>query len=101
MEVKKVVSEATHRVYDNFYARLGTEYGEKDIYKLAKLRGKKLEMLARFDIKEMWKGCLDGLLNESHVSDSDLDEPTMGKEWLPQERQGIVAASQHTCMWVF
>src|SRR4029450_8402731 len=40
-EVKKVVSEAKHRAYDDFYSKLGTKDGEKNIYKLAKLRERK------------------------------------------------------------
>lgn len=38
-----MVGEAKHKFYDNFYARLCTKYGEKDIYiyKLAKLKEKK------------------------------------------------------------
>ena len=35
---KKIISDAKHKAYDNLYDRLGTRQGEKDIFKLAKLR---------------------------------------------------------------
>jgi hypothetical protein len=35
---KRVVSEARGQMYDGLYQRLGTEEGEKDIYRMAKSR---------------------------------------------------------------
>jgi hypothetical protein len=36
--VKWAVSEASGRMYDGLYQRLGTKEGEKDIYRMAKSR---------------------------------------------------------------
>jgi hypothetical protein len=35
---KRVVSEAKGRAYDDLYRRLSTEEGEKDVYKIARIR---------------------------------------------------------------
>eukprot|EP00262_Sarcandra_glabra_P012088 TRINITY_DN3039_c0_g2_i3.p1 TRINITY_DN3039_c0_g2~~TRINITY_DN3039_c0_g2_i3.p1 ORF type:complete len:402 (+),score=55.32 TRINITY_DN3039_c0_g2_i3:275-1480(+) len=40
-EAKKAVSKVKYEAYDNLYTRLGTKEGEKEIYKLAKIREKK------------------------------------------------------------
>lgn len=40
-EVKRAVRDAKMGAYDEFYARLDSKDGEKNIYKLAKLREKK------------------------------------------------------------
>jgi hypothetical protein len=38
---KRVVSEARGRAYEDLYQRLDTREGEKDIYKMAKIRERK------------------------------------------------------------
>ena len=38
-EAKKVIRDAKFKAYDDLYDKLGTKDGEKDVYKLAKLRG--------------------------------------------------------------
>jgi hypothetical protein len=38
---KRAVSEASGRMYDGLYQRLGTKEGEKDIYMMAKSRERK------------------------------------------------------------
>ena len=40
-EVKKVASDAKSKAYDDLYTKLGTREGEKDIFKLARMREKK------------------------------------------------------------
>jgi hypothetical protein len=40
--VKRAVSEARGRMYDGLYQRLGTNEGEKDIYRMAKSRERKM-----------------------------------------------------------
>ena len=35
---KKVVGEAKRKAYEDFYNRLDSRYGEKNIYKIAKMR---------------------------------------------------------------
>jgi hypothetical protein len=39
---KRVVSEARGRMYDGLYQQLGTKEGEKDIYRIAKSRERKM-----------------------------------------------------------
>jgi hypothetical protein len=38
---KRAVSEAKGRAYDDFYRRLSTKEGEKDIYKIARIQERK------------------------------------------------------------
>jgi hypothetical protein len=95
-EAKKAVSEAKLRAYDDFYARLDSKDGEKNIYKLAKLRERKArdfsqvkcikgsdsEVLVKDEeIKDRWKMYFEKLLNEKH-------EGTFGEEEVvvPSER---------------
>ena len=40
-EAKKVIKDAKFKAYDDLYDKLGTKDGEKDVYKLAKLRERK------------------------------------------------------------
>ena len=40
-EAKKVIRDAKFKAYDDLYDKLGTNDGEKDVYKLAKLRERK------------------------------------------------------------
>jgi hypothetical protein len=39
---KRAVSEARDQMYDGLYQRLGTKEGEKDIYRMAKSRKRKM-----------------------------------------------------------
>jgi hypothetical protein len=39
---KRTVSEARSQMYDGLYQRLGTKVGEKDIYRMAKSRERKM-----------------------------------------------------------
>ena len=40
-ETKKVIRDAKFKAYDDLYDKLGTKDGERDIFKLAKLRERK------------------------------------------------------------
>ena len=69
-EAKKAISEAKTRSFENFYAKLDSKDGEKDIYKLAKWRERKTRDVSHVkcikdddcrilvkddEIKERWK----------------------------------------------
>ncbi|KAJ1702349.1 hypothetical protein LUZ63_002128 [Rhynchospora breviuscula] len=75
---KKAVSEARGRAYENLYQKLSTKEGEKDIYKIAKLRDRKTRDLNQVkcikdetdrllvkddEIKNRWRKYFDKLFN--------------------------------------
>jgi hypothetical protein len=83
-EAKKVVRNARDKVYKEVYDKLDTKEGEKDIYRLAKMRDRKSRDLGMVrcikdetqrvlvkdeEIKERWKDYFDKLFNESHAQD--------------------------------
>ena len=41
-EAKKIIIDAKFKAYDDLYNKLGTKDKENDVYKLAKLRGRKI-----------------------------------------------------------
>ena len=76
-------------MYDNLYTKLGTQEGEKSIYKLAKLRDRKTNdfnnvkciksddsrVLVKDDeIMERWKNYFERLLNGDNGSRLDIEE---------------------------
>jgi hypothetical protein len=83
--VKRAVSEARGQMYDGLYQRLGTKEGEKDIYRMAKSREKKMRDIIQVkcikdeterlltkdeDIKNRWLEYFDKLFNEDSVNSS-------------------------------
>ncbi|SPT17361.1 unnamed protein product [Triticum aestivum] len=46
---KRAVSEARGRAYEDLYQWLGTKEGERDIYKMAKIRERKTGILAKLN----------------------------------------------------
>jgi hypothetical protein len=90
-EAKKVVQEAKYKAYDELYSKLGTNDGEKNIYKLAKTREMKTRdlngvkcikdedqrvLVKEEQIKERWKSYFDKLFNGSDTKDwSELSNP--------------------------
>ena len=81
-ETKKAVNEARTKVYQDIYARLDSKEGEKDIYRIARMREKKTRDLGiiRYikdhnqkvlvkdtDIKERWKDYFDKLFNGNYA----------------------------------
>ena len=87
-EVKSVVREAKFRKYDGLYESLGTKEGEKEIYKLAKIRekrsrdfqyvwcikGEDKEVLTRHeDVKKRWKEYFEKLLNEEFPREEETE----------------------------
>ena len=90
-KVKKAVTDAKMKAYDDLYTRLDSKEGEKRIYKLAKARERKTrdfnqvkciksedsKVLVRDEeIKERWKKYFEKLLNEGHVRSLRNDEET-------------------------
>ena len=83
-EVNKIVKEASAKVYQDIYKRLDSKDGEKDIYRIARMREKKIRDLGTIrcikdhshkvlmkdtDIKERWKEYFDKLFNGNYVQD--------------------------------
>ena len=73
--------EAKLKAYDDLYTRLDRKAGEKRVYKLAKIREKKIRdfnqvkciksedskvLVKDEEIKERWKNYFEKLLNEEH-----------------------------------
>ena len=83
-EAKKAVNEARTKVYQDIYARLDSKEGEKDIYRIARMREKKTRdlgiircikdhnhkvLVKDIDIKERWKNYFDKLFNGNYAQD--------------------------------
>ena len=87
---KRAVSEAKGRAYDDLYRRLSTKEGEKDVYKMARIRERKTRDLNQVkcikdemdqllvkgqDIKQRWQRYFDNLFNgENETMDTQLDD---------------------------
>ena len=87
--VKRAVSEARGQAYEDLYQRLGTKEGEKDIYRMAKIRERKTRdvdqvkcikdgadqlLVKDKEIKHRWREYFDGLFNgETESSTIELD----------------------------
>ena len=87
---KRAVSVAKGQAYDDLYQRLGTKEGEKDIYRLARIRERKARdinqikcikdgtdrLLVRDDeIKDRWREYFDRLFNgESENPTIEVDD---------------------------
>ena len=90
-EAKKAVNEAKTKVYQDIYARLDSKEGEKDIYRIARMREKKTRdlgiircikdqnqkvLVKDIDIKERWKDYFDKLFNGNYAQDvGDVNIP--------------------------
>lgn len=83
---KRAVSEAKGRAYDDLYRRLSTKEGEKDVYKIARIRERKTgdlnqvkcikdEMDQLLHIKQRWQRYFDNLFKgENETMDTQLDD---------------------------
>ena len=87
---KRAVGEARGRAYEDLYQRLGTKEGERDIYKMAKIRERKTrdigqvkcikdgadQLLVKDEkIKHRWREYFDKLFNgENESSTIELDD---------------------------
>ena len=89
-EVRRVISETKIKVFENFYKRLDTKEGEKDIYKIAKCREKKTRDLTQIkcikdehenvliddnQIKDRWMRYFHNLFNEMNENEAILGDP--------------------------
>jgi hypothetical protein len=80
---KRAVSEARCRAYESLYQRLDTNEGERDIYKMAKIRERKMRdvdqvkciLVKDEEIKHRWREYIDKLFNgETESSTIELDD---------------------------
>jgi hypothetical protein len=87
---KRAVSEARGRAYEDLYQRLDTKEGERDIYKMAKIRERRTRdvnqvkcindgadqlLVKDEEIKHRWREYFDKLLNEENESSTiELDD---------------------------
>ena len=87
---KQAVSEARGRAYEDLYQRLGTKEGERDIYKMAKIRERKTRDIGQVkcikdgagqllvkdeEIKHRWREYFDKLFNgENESSTIELND---------------------------
>ena len=87
---KRAVGEARGRAYEDLYQRLGTKEGERDIYKMAKIRERKTRDIGQVkcikdgagqllvkdeEIKHRWREYFDKLFNgENESSTIELDD---------------------------
>ncbi|AQL02844.1 Retrovirus-related Pol polyprotein LINE-1 [Zea mays] len=88
---KRAVSRARGQAYDDLYQRLDTKQGEKDIYRMAKIRERKTRdvnqvkcikdeanqlLVKNEEIKNRWKEYFNKLFNGGNESATiELDEP--------------------------
>ncbi|AQK49513.1 Retrovirus-related Pol polyprotein LINE-1 [Zea mays] len=88
---KRAVSRARGQAFDNLYQRLDTKQGEKDIYRMAKIRERKTRdvnqvkcikdkanqlLVKNEEIKNIWKEYFNKLFNGGNESSTiELDEP--------------------------
>lgn len=97
-EAKKAVRDARAKVNQQLYAKLDTKEGEKDIYKLARLRNRKTHDIGRVkcvkdtnqtvlvnaeDIKGRWRSYFDTLFNghQEHIEDIDIPSHMVNREF--------------------
>ena len=94
---KRAVGEARGRAYEDLYQWLGTKEGERDIYKMAKIRERKTRDIGQVkcikdgacqllvkdeEIKHRWREYFDKLFNGENESstiepDDSFDETSM------------------------
>ena len=94
-KAKKAIAMAKGCWYDNFYARLETKEGEKELYKLARQRdraGKDVQhvrvlkdengnvMVNSEAVLKRWKEYFEKLMNEENNRDPRTEEPEVNEE---------------------
>ncbi|KAL6495684.1 hypothetical protein OROGR_030247 [Orobanche gracilis] len=98
-EAKKAVRNARSKVNKELYARLDTKEGEKDIYKLARMREKKTRDIGKVkcvkdndqkvlvqdkEIKERWRSYFDTLFNghqEQDIGNLNIPSSMVNREF--------------------
>ena len=96
-EAKRIIRDSKLKTFDNFYKKLDTKEGEKDIYKLAKNRERRSRDLGNVrciknddnkllfkndEIKTRWKEYFNKLYNEDIRNDIILESNPNNKENL-------------------
>jgi hypothetical protein len=105
---KRAVSEASGRMYDGLYQRLGTKEGEKNIYRMAKSRESKTRDIIQVkyikdetdrlltkdeDIKNRWREYFDKLFNEDCGSSSielDISSDDLNRQFVRRIQESDV-----------
>jgi hypothetical protein len=105
---KRAVSEARGQIYDGLYQRLGTKEGEKDIYRIAKSRERKMRDIIQVkyindeterlltkdeDIKNRWWEYFDKLFNEDSGSSSnelDISSDDLNRQFMRMIQESVV-----------
>jgi hypothetical protein len=105
---KRAVSEARGQIYDGLYQRLGTKEGEKDIYRIAKSRERKMRNIIQVkyindeterlltkdeDIKNRWWEYFDKLFNEDSGSSSielDISSDDLNRQFMRMIQEFVV-----------
>ncbi|KAL6553120.1 hypothetical protein OROGR_006962 [Orobanche gracilis] len=108
-EAKKGVRNARSKVNKELYARLDTKEGEKDIYKLARMREKKTRDIGKVkcvkdndqkvlvqdkEIKERWRSYFDTLFNgyqEQDIGNLKIPSSMVNREFKRRIQKGGVA----------
>ncbi|KAK3528862.1 hypothetical protein QTP70_011733 [Hemibagrus guttatus] len=104
--VKREVSKAKQKAYDELYIRLDTREGEKDLYRLARQRdrdGKDVQQVrvikdrdgrvltSEESVQRRWKEYFEELMNEENESKKNNYEKTSEKESSSEQRYRIVS----------
>ncbi|KAL6558464.1 hypothetical protein OROMI_018814 [Orobanche minor] len=107
-EAKKAVRNAISKVNKELYARLDTKEGEKDIYKLARMREKKTRDIGKVkcvkdtdqrvlvqdkEIKERWRSYFDTLFNghqEQDIGNLSIPSNMINREFKRRIQKGEV-----------
>ncbi|KAL6531786.1 hypothetical protein OROMI_028149 [Orobanche minor] len=107
-EAKKAVRNAISKVNKELYARLDTKEGEKDIYKLARMREKKTRDIGKVkcvkdthqkvlvqdkDIKERWRSYFDTIFNghqEQDIGNLNIPSNMINREFKRRIQKGEV-----------
>ncbi|KAL6543328.1 hypothetical protein OROHE_010848 [Orobanche hederae] len=107
-EAKKAVRNARSKVNKELYARLDTKEGEKDIYKLARMREKKTRDIVKVkcvkdtdqkvlvqdkEIKERWRSYFDTLFNghqEQDIGNLDIPSSMINRDFKRRIQKGEV-----------
>ncbi|KAL6541798.1 hypothetical protein OROGR_011284 [Orobanche gracilis] len=108
-EAKKAVRNARSKVNKELYARLDTKEGEKDMYKLARMREKKTRDIGKVkcvkdndqkvlvqdkEIKERWRSYFDTLFNghqEQDIGNLNIPSSMVNREFKRRIQKGEVA----------
>jgi hypothetical protein len=105
---KRAVSEVRDQMYDRLYQRLGTNEGEKDIYRMAKSRERKTRDIIQVnfikdvteqlltkdeDIKNKWREYFDKLFNEDSGSsfiELDISSDDLNRQFMRRIQESEV-----------